>query len=77
MRTRNEPVQCEPSFKQVRFADEKQELEQLEYCHNIVTQVAPNWENNFVYMEFEAMLLAKFMTEIHTKVSVVGASFAQ
>ena len=49
----------------------------LEYCHNLITQVHPNPQEDVKYATMHAMLIARVMDDINSKVSIQGASFAQ
>jgi hypothetical protein len=61
--------------KKVVFA--KDELKQLEYCHNLVSQVKPTEEQTIDYGSNQAILIARFIQDITRNVSEHGASFAQ
>jgi hypothetical protein len=61
--------------KRVSFA--KDELRQLEYCHNLVAQVKPDEEMNIKYVSDETMLIARFIHDITINVNEHRASFAQ
>jgi hypothetical protein len=61
--------------KRVSFS--KDELKQLEYCHNLVAQVKPDEEMNIEYGSDEAMLIARFIQDMTINVNEHGASFAQ
>jgi hypothetical protein len=61
--------------KKVVFAEDK--LKQLEYCHNLVSQVKPTEEQTIKYGSNQAMLIARFIQDITRNVSERGASFAQ
>jgi hypothetical protein len=61
--------------KKVVFAED--ELKQLEYCHNLVSQVKPTEEQTIEYGSNQAMLIARFIQDITRNVSERGASFAQ
>jgi hypothetical protein len=61
--------------KKVVFAEDK--LKQLEYCHNLVSQVKPAEEQKIEYGSNQAMLIARFIQDITRNVSEHGASFAQ
>jgi hypothetical protein len=58
--------------KKVMFTED--ELKQLEYCHNLVSQVKPKKEQIIEYGLSQVMLIARFIQDI-TKQH--GASFAQ
>ena len=49
----------------------------LEYCHNLIMQVHPNPQEDVKYGTMHAMLIARVMDDINSKVSVQGTSFAQ
>jgi hypothetical protein len=68
-------IQNDKRKKKVSFA--KDELRQLEYCHNLVAQVKPDEEMNIEYGSNEAMLIARFIQDITMNVNKDGASFAQ
>jgi hypothetical protein len=61
--------------KKVIFAED--ELRQLEYCHNLVSQVKPTEEQTIEYGSNQAMLIARFIHDITRNVNEHGASFAQ
>jgi hypothetical protein len=61
--------------KKVMFAEDK--LKQLEYCHNLVSQVKPEKEQIIEYGLSQAMLIARFIQDIMMNVKQHGASFAQ
>ena len=50
---------------------------QLEYCHNLVIQSEPNEDQMKEYSPSEAMLMARLMNDINSRVVREGASFAQ
>jgi hypothetical protein len=52
-------------------------LKQLEYCHNLVSQVKPTEKQTIEYGSNQAMLIARFIQDITRNVSECGASFAQ
>jgi hypothetical protein len=61
--------------KKVVFAED--ELKQLEYCHNLVSQVKPEKEQIIEYGSSQAMLIVRFIQDITMNVNQHGASFAQ
>jgi hypothetical protein len=61
--------------KKVMFAEDQ--LQQLEYCHNLVSQVKPEKEQIIEYGLSQAMLIARFIQDITMNVQQHGASFAQ
>jgi hypothetical protein len=61
--------------KRVMFAED--ELKQLEYCHNLVSQVKPEKGQIIEYGLSQAMLIARFIQDITMNVKQHGASFAQ
>jgi hypothetical protein len=68
-------IQNDKRKKRVSFA--KDEMRQLEYCHNLVAQVKPDEEMNIEYGSDEVMLIARFIQDITMNVNKHGASFAQ
>ena len=52
-------------------------LQRPEYCHNLISQVHPNPEDDVEYAMSHAMLIARVMDNINSKVTIQGASFAQ
>jgi ribosomal protein L28 len=68
-------IQNNKRKKRVSFA--KDELRQLEYCHNLVAQDKPDEEMNIAYGSNEAMLIARFIQDITLNVNKHGASFSQ
>ena len=52
----------------VRFLDDQ---------HNLVTQVSPNPENDVMYSEKRAFLIAKLMLQINEKITTTGICFGQ
>jgi hypothetical protein len=61
--------------KKVVFTED--ELKQLEYCHNLVSQVKPEKEQIIEYGSSQAMLIARFIQDITMNVNQHGASFVQ
>ena len=61
--------------KKVRFVEDK--LRQLEYCHNLISQVKPDESQTIEYGTSHAMVIARLIQDITTKVIAHGASFAQ
>jgi hypothetical protein len=57
-------IQNDKRKKRVSFA--KDELRQLEYCHNLEAQVKPDEEMNIEYGSDEAMLIARFIQDMST-----------
>jgi two-component sensor histidine kinase len=60
------------TIKKVVFAEDK--LKQLEYCHNLVSQVNPTEEQTIEYGSNQAMLIARFIQDITRNVNKHGAS---
>jgi hypothetical protein len=52
-------------------------LKQLEYCHNLVSQVKPSEEQTIEYGSNQVMLIARFIQDITRNANEHGASFAQ
>jgi hypothetical protein len=50
---------------------------QLEYCHNLVTQTQPNDGQSKRYTPSDAMLMARLMYDLNTRIVREGAPFAQ
>ncbi len=50
---------------------------QLEYCHNLVTQTQPNEGHSKEYSPSNAMLMARLVYDLNTRIVKEGASFAQ
>ena len=50
---------------------------QLEYHHNLVTQNEPDEDQSKDYSPSDAMLMARLMYDLNTRVVREGASFAQ
>jgi hypothetical protein len=61
--------------RKVSFA--KDELTQLEYCHNLVAQVKPDEEMIVEYGSNKAMLIARFIQDITMNANEHRASFTQ
>ena len=59
--------------KKVTFQDDSQ----LEYCHNLIAEVHPNPKEDVKYVTSNAMLIARVMDDISSKVTINGALFAQ
>ena len=57
--------------------EDKEVTSTLEYCHNLITQVHPNPQEDVEYNAMHAMLIARVMEDINSKVLIQGASFAQ
>jgi hypothetical protein len=69
-------MQNDKKTRKVSFT--KDQLRQLEYCHNLVAQVKPNEEKIIEYGSNEAMLIARFiLQDITMNVNKHRASFAQ
>ena len=49
----------------------------LEYCHNLIMQIHPNPQEDVEYAMMHAMLIARVMDDINSKVLIQGASFVQ
>ena len=60
--------------KKVIFGDEDV---RLEYCHNLVMQTQPNENQNKEYTPADAMLMARLINDINSRVDREGVSFAQ
>jgi hypothetical protein len=52
-------------------------LKQLEYCHNLVSQVKPREEQTIEYRPSQVMLIARFIQDITKNVNEHGVSFIQ
>lgn len=52
-------------------------MSKLECCHNLVAQAHPNPNEDTEHATSHAMLVARTMADINTKVATKGASFAQ
>ena len=61
--------------KNVKFDDD--EWNTLEMCHNLIAQVHPNPEEDVEYNPNLAMVIARVMSDINSKSTAHGASFAQ
>ena len=61
--------------KRVLF--EEDVMGRLEECHNLIAQVHPNPDEDTEYATSKAMLIARTMSDLNTKVTIKGASFAQ
>ena len=61
--------------KRVSFESDKDSLK--EYCHNIISQTKPDAAVSKEYKASDAMLMARRIEDINTKVTTQGASFAQ
>ena len=55
----------------------KDDVMQLEYCHNLIAQVHPNPVDDVKYAMLHAMLFTCVMNELSSKITRQGASFAQ
>jgi hypothetical protein len=60
-------------WKKVVFAED--ELRQLEFCHNLVSQVKPEKEKTIEYGSCQAMLIARFIQDITMNVIQHGRGF--
>ena len=49
----------------------------LEYCHNLIMQVHPNPQEDVKYALMHAMLIARVIDDINSKVLIQGTSFVQ
>jgi hypothetical protein len=77
-RDRREPDRltfCQNKGKHVTFDDD--EWYKLEQCHNLVAQVPPNPRKDRSYTPQKAMVIARVMSDINSKATIHGASFAQ
>jgi hypothetical protein len=61
--------------KKVMFAED--ELKQLEYCHNLVSQLKAEKEQIIEYGSSQAMVIARFIQDIRMNVKQHGSSFTQ
>ena len=68
-------LHCQAKGKSVKFDDD--EWNTLEMCHNLLTQVHPNPEEDVEYSPQLAMVIARVMSDINSKSTAHGASFAQ
>jgi hypothetical protein len=59
----------------VTFKDE--EWQRLEQCHNLIAGVHPNPDEDRWYTPQMAMVIARIMTDMNSKATMQGASFAQ
>jgi hypothetical protein len=59
----------------VTFEDD--EWEKLEQCHNLIAGVHPNPDEDRWYTPQMAMVIVIIMTNMNSKATVQGASFAQ
>jgi hypothetical protein len=50
---------------------------QLEYCHNLVTQTQPNEGHSKEYSPRDAMLMARLIYDLNTRIVREGVLFAQ
>jgi hypothetical protein len=50
---------------------------QLEYCHNLIVQTKPDPKHMKEYDTSEAMIMARLITDLNSKVTIEGASFGQ
>ena len=60
--------------KKAKFKDDVSLHEQ---CHNLNTQVHPNPNEDVEYATDHALLIARFMNELNTKVGIHGKRFVQ
>ena len=49
----------------------------IECCHNLITQISPNPEEDEQYCPSNAMLIARMMVDINHKFTLHGTSFGQ
>ncbi len=49
----------------------------LEYCHNLIAQTKPNTSQSKEYNPSDAMIMARLINDLNTKVIKKGASFSQ
>ena len=68
--------QEEEKIKKVTFKNPISSTE-LEYCHNLITQIHPNPNEDVEYSVSHAMLIARVMQDLNAKITTQGASFAQ
>jgi hypothetical protein len=69
-------VQDSMTMDKVTFEDNRV-TGNLEYCHNLITQVHPNPQEDIEYATMHAMLIARVMDNINSKVLIQGTSFVQ
>ena len=53
------------------------EWQRLEQCHNLIAGVHPNPDEDRWYTPQMAMVIARIMTDMNSKATIQGASFAQ
>ena len=66
-----------PKAKPKKVTFEHDMIEKLEYCHNLIAQVHPNPKDDVEYATSHAMLIARYMDDINSKITIQGASFGQ
>jgi hypothetical protein len=77
-RERREPERLtffQTGTSHVTFEDK--EWARLEQCHNLMAEVHPNPDEDREYTPQMAMVIARVMTDMNSKATVQGASFAQ
>lgn len=57
--------------------DEKEKWRNIEQCHNLIAQGHPNPKEDRSYKPEKAMVIARVMSDINSKATIEGASFAQ
>jgi hypothetical protein len=67
---------CMQQKKKVVFKSDV-DVQKLEYCHNLVTQTKPNKSQRKEYSPSDAMLMARLIYDLNTRIVREGASFAQ
>ena len=78
--TRQEPSMTGKSYLQESTqakGSNGSDICEIEYCHNLVSQVHPNPNEDVEYKNTHAMLIARCMDDINNRVMTCGASFVQ
>ena len=72
-------MDCKSYLQEDRTTQEtyKDDVIQLEYCHNLIAQVHPNPVDNIKYATSHVMLIAHIMNELSSKITRQGVSFTQ
>jgi hypothetical protein len=76
-RERSQPDRLTYQATELDATKAEDEWHKLEQCHNLLAQVHPNpgWDRS--YTPEKAMVIARVMSDINSKTTIEGASFAQ
>ena len=76
-RDRREPDRLTFTQAESHVTFKDKEWQRLEQCHNLIAGVHPNPDEDRWYTPQMAMVIARIMTDMNSKATIQGASFAQ